>query len=470
MICPHCGAQTPDALSDCTHCGKTLQITAGTIFDMTQEEDTGTDWGPKLLRYLIGLVVLACVLWFGGNFLKDHPLLKNEIPDPPLKLSEPKLPMPKPPTRLPEARLIKPQAVALPTSLPIARPAFGSRDPRFRQLFLERNGGDAHTEAAVKLGLEWFQKTQADDGSWDYKKYGVADKYRKEGQDHTVGITGLALLAFLGAGHHHEGDGPFKDTVDKALRYLLNEQKDNGQFPGAMYHQGICTMALAEAYGLSNDTSLEMATRRGIEAIVAAQTGTGGWDYSHRSARDRSDTSVTGWQIMALKSARKVGIEFPEAVYTKAVDFLAEVSDEKGAIGYESAGERAWRTTNALTAAGLNAYLFVGLEADDPRIQRALAILLAKLPKAPKQIGESWSPRADIYFWYHGALALSRLGGPEWNIWNERVKPILLTLQDKQGEWKGSWKPAGTAHADRCGRIYVTALAIMALEVYYRYD
>jgi hypothetical protein len=229
-------------------------------------------------------------------------------------------------------------------------------------------------------------------------------------------------------------------------------------------------MAIIEAYGLSNDTSLLLPARKGIEAIVAAQTETGGWDYGHRSERNRSDTSITGWQVMALKSAQRVGIEFPDQVYQKAADFLTEVSNEKGAIGYETTGERPWRTTLALTAAGLNAFLFADLKRDDARVQKAVGILLANLPKTPKAHGDGWRPRADIYFWYHGSLALSRLGGSEWKIWNERVKEILLKLQDKDGDLMGSWRLCGAPWSDRCGRIYFTALAIMALEVYYRYD
>ena len=470
MICPHCGAATPNTLPECAHCGKSLQITADSVFAMQEDEGPVSDLGPKLVRYVVGLVVLAAVLWYGTGFLKGHPLVKNDLPEPSITLPEARLPQPKPPATLPEAELLEPLAVALPTALPIARPAFGSRDPRFRRLFLERNGGGADTEAAVKLGLDWLKSIQADDGSWDYKRFGVDEKYQKEGQDHRMGIAGLGLLAFLGAGHHHEAPGPYKEAVAKAVRYLLAQQNDQGQFPGTMYHQGICTMALAEAYGLSNDTSLELPTRKAIQAIVAAQTTTGGWDYSHRSAQNRSDSSVTGWQIMALKSARKVGIEFPDEVYTKAIDFLSAVSNDKGAIGYDVGGNREWRTSNALSAAGLNSYLFMGLEPTDPRVQKAVGILIANLPKAPAPIGDQWNPRADIYFWYHGALALSRLGGQEWTIWNDRVKPILLGLQDKKGDLKGSWRPAGTAHADRCGRVYVTALSIMALEVYYRYD
>jgi hypothetical protein len=477
MQCPHCGEATPDALSNCTHCGKTLLITADSVFTVRTASSGGggeeTEWGPKLARYVVGLLVLAAVLWFGANFLRGLPLAKNEVDEPPIEISETQIPDPKVPDQLPSAPLPEPQAIALPESLPTAKLAFGSRDPRFRQLFLERNGGDARTEAAVKLGLEWLAKLQKEDGAWDYVDYEVDAKYKAEAPAHRVGLAGLALLAYLGAGHTHKDDGPFKDNVEKLLLFILKQQNLQGQFPGTLYTQGICTMALAEAYGLTADTTLYEPTRRAIEAICAAQTESGGWDYGFRSDRNRGDTSVTGWQIMALKSAKKVGIEFPEQVYTKAVEFITGIAHDDGAIGYSNLD--AWRSTPALTAAGLNALLFTGVEQADPRIQKAVGVLLANLPRTPKQQAQGWGPGADFYFWYHGSMALSRLGGPDWKIWNERAKEVLLALQDKQGDpaaggQPGSWHLAGDPWSDRTGRLFVTTLALLALEVYYRYD
>ena len=474
MQCPHCGEHTPDEGSLCVHCGKTLTFVAGSLFDAVQREarSEGTEWGPKLLRYFVGLVVLACVLGFGANYLKGRPLVTNEIDEPPLgEIPVPAIPKPVLPKDLPEAPLLEPADVPVPTSLSMGRTAFGSRSPRLRQLFLERNGGGADTEAAVKLGLEWFARTQGDDGGWDYKPYGVTQDH--QAKDFRLGVSGLALLAYLGAGHTHTEAGPFRDTVDKALRYLLVQQKADGKFPGRMYEQGICTMALLEAYGLTNDTSLLEPSRRAVAAHVAAQCPSGGWVYGHRTRGDPSDTTVSGWQIMALKSAKKVGIEFPEEAYRKLTTYLRSVTRPSGTVGYcnQEDAVRPDRALNAMTAVGVNAHLFMGAKPTDERVQKCVAVLLRNLPDMPKPTAEGgWRPQADIYYWYHGSLALSRLGGQDWTIWNSRVKPILLKTQDKEGELKGSWRPCGDTWAKHAGRVYYTALAIMALEVYYRYE
>jgi len=407
------------------------------------------------------LVAIAIVLYYAGSRLKARPLAQVELReraagDPPT----PTFPIPRVPQEDGEAPLIKPTGVALP-SLPSLKLAFGSRDPRVRELFLERNGGDARSEAAVAAGLRWLAKNQSDDGSWSSEAHGGRQQF-------TLGVTGLALLAFLGAGHTHLDEGPYKETVAKAIQYILREQNDRGYFSGPLYHQGICTMAIVEAYGMTGDTTLEPPSRRAIEAIVAAQNESGGWDY--HPGGYRGDTSVTGWQVMALKSARRVGIEFDDEVLKRARDFLISITREDGAIGYDNRKDQ-WRTNAALTAAGLNAHLFAGAEPDDEWVQKAVGVLLRNLPVLPRRAGEKrWNPPARIYLWYHGSLALNRLGGFEWRVWNSRTKPLIIKLQSARGEAAGRWDTYSDRWGSHGGRIYFTALCILALEVYYRYD
>jgi len=461
MICPHCGKDTPVERSRCIHCDQSMLITADQMMrppEQVEAEALG-DWGPRLLRWFVGLVVLAFVLGFGSSFLSKRPLTKSKVERPSMSAPRPSLPMPKPPRKLPEAPLIEPVGVSIPP-LPTIDLAFGSRDANVRRLFLARNGGGPDTEAAVQKGLEWLKGIQQPDGHWQAAEYGAKEQ-------HTLGISGLCLLAFLGAGHDHINDGPFKDVVAKAIHYVLQQQQENGHFPGTFYTQGICAMAIVEAYGMTGDTTLLQQATKAIEYIVAAQQECGGWDYSAAKDRNRGDTSVTGWQVMALKSAKRVGIEFPTEVMTKMRKYLAEVTRD-GAIGYTNLEdpEHKWRTSAALTAAGLNAHLFAGAERDDPAVQKAVGILLNHLPQLPKQDGDKWRPGADIYLWYHGSLALSRLGGQEWKVWNHHAKQVLLKLQGDDG----SWETNGDRWREHGGKLYFTALALLALEVYYRYD
>ncbi|MFC1805424.1 prenyltransferase/squalene oxidase repeat-containing protein [Planctomycetota bacterium] len=461
MLCPHCGKDTPVEKSYCVHCEQSMLITVGQQVETVADdsyEDMG-EWGPRLLRWFVGLVVLAFVLGFGSSFLAKRPLTKSKVELPGMSAPRPVFPTPKPSGKLPEAPLIEPVGVSIPP-LPKIDLAFGSRDERVRRLFLERNGGDAQTEAAVAKGLAWLKTTQEVGGNWDAAKFGG-----KEG--HTLGITGLALLAYLGAGNDHVKDGPYKDTVAKALHYVLQMQNEEGHFAGTLYTQGICTMAVVEAYGMTGDTTLFQQAKKAVEYIINAQQECGGWDYSASKGKNRGDTSVTGWQVMALKSAIKVGIDVPTEVMAKMRQYLRDVTRE-GAVGYTNIEDEQhkWRSTQALSAAGLNAHLFAGAEHDDEHVQKAIGICVAKPPLTPKQDGDKWRPGADIYFWYHGSLALSRIGGREWKAWNAHMKRLLLGLQEKDG----SWETNGDRWREHGGKVYFTSLCLLALEVYYRYD
>jgi len=231
MLCPHCGKDTPVEGSYCIHCEQSLLVTAGQAVETaaavaTQSEDMG-DWGPRLLRWFVGLVVLACVLGFGSSFLRKRPLTKSKVELPRLPEPRPALAMPKAPRKLPQGGLIEPVGVSIPP-LPKVDLAFGSRDAQVRRLFLERKGGDAETESAVERGLAWLKSVQEAGGHWDAAKHGGRDNCN-------LGVTGLALLAYLGAGHSHVADGPYKDTVAKAIQYVLQQQNEAGHFPGALY-------------------------------------------------------------------------------------------------------------------------------------------------------------------------------------------------------------------------------------------
>lgn len=463
MKCPHCDTETEAALPRCMACGKPLQVTANDFFGDREPKPRargeGSPWGPRLLGLLVLLALAAFGLYELVANARRAPLSTADVASEVAATAPlPKFPMPVPPRNTTRAPLIQPVSVALPGLEPF-RLAFGSRDRRVRELFLERNGGDKRSEEAVERGLKWLAETQnKDTGAWEN---GGANGGRPE---FNLGVTGLALLAFLGAGHTHLADGPYKETVAKALQYLLSQQNSQGQFPGRLYHQGICTMAIVEAYGMTADSALQLPCERAVAAIVASQTEGGGWDYNFTSANNRGDTSVTGWQVMALKSARRAGIEVPEETLTRVRAYFAAVHRDDS-MGYSNVDR--WWTSPALTAAGVNAALYSAVDTEGEDVEAGIGLILRHLPEEPRpQRQGGWAPPANIYLWYHGNLALSRLGGQEWSFWNRTVKPLLCKLQAREGYWE----TYGDTWRDYGGRLYFTALCILALEVYYRYD
>jgi hypothetical protein len=75
----------------------------------------------------------------------------------------------------------------------------------------------------------------------------------------------------------------------------------------------------------------------------------------------------------------------------------------------------------------------------------------------------------NMYYWYYAAQVMHHMGGQDWDKWNRRMRRILVESQAEKGCATGSWDPAGDAWGSGGGRLMVTSLAALTLEVYYRY-
>jgi hypothetical protein len=348
----------------------------------------------------------------------------------------------------------------LPTELEAPVNQYVQRAPQQRQSMLERLGGGDDTERAVALALQWLAAHQSADGHWDGRRFdarcgacgGAA------GVDADAAMTGLVLLCFMGADHTHMKDGPYRDNVARGVAWLLTRQKPDGDLRGeeTMYSQGIATIALSEAFGMTGDSRLAEPVRRAVQFIVEGRnTQTGGWRYD---PGDPADTSVTGWQIMALKSAQMAGVEVPAEAFDSTRQWLERVSRRSRPGVYAYQANR--RASPAMTAEGMFTQQLLGAQRDAPHMQASADFLVENLP--------DWNARANTYYWYYATLALFQFQGPAWQRWNEALKPQLLARQIKEGKAAGSWPPVGD-WSQQGGRLYQAALCTLMLEVYYRY-
>jgi hypothetical protein len=354
-----------------------------------------------------------------------------------------------------------------------------------------KNGGDANTEQAVRGALEFLAKSQSPDGSWNAQAYGAGQRavapsvealYRADtGKFADTAMTGLALLAFLGAGHTHNDGGPYAACVHRGLSYLCQQQFPSGDLSGRnqigqqptvryarMYSHGIAAIALAEAYALTQDQDLLVPVKSAVDySLKAMNPRTGGWRYDFAS-EDPGDTSQFGWQAMLLNSA-SVSNAAPLGGHHRVLlqRFLDSVSTGKygGLAVYRNlnpplrpASEQA---SVAMTAEAFAMRTMLGLPMSAQATLEAKQMLLSQLPG---------SSEPNFYYWYYATLALfqSQPHSEAWTLWNQSIKRELLATQVSQGDDAGSWDP-------RCiwgghgGRIYTTALGCMCLEVYYRY-
>ncbi len=321
-----------------------------------------------------------------------------------------------------------------------------------------RKGG----EPAVALALKWLAAHQLPDGGWCFNHAlasGCKGQCRNPGTlaEARLAATGLALLPFLGAGQTHK-QGQYKRTVRDGLYFLVVNMKVSPQGGslyepgGRMYSHGIASIALCEAYAMTHDKGLYDPAQQAVNFIVYAQDPVGGgWRYEPRQA---GDTSVVGWQIMALKSGHLAYLRVPPATVKKAFQFLDTVQANSGAnYGYTDPG-----AGKATTAIGLLARMHLGWPRDNPALARGV-----------EWLGRQGPSPGDMYYNYYATQVMRHYDGEPWEKWDKAMRAHLLQAQATAGHEAGSWFVADGDHGARQGgRLYATAMATMVLEVNYR--
>ncbi len=337
-----------------------------------------------------------------------------------------------------------------------------------RKKLLDELGGSTRSEEAVHRALEFLKNHQADDGRWTFLN---SRSDRNKNHKHDQALTGLALLCFLAANHTPGGDSPYAQTVEKGLEALMRVQDKDGDLRGEkkmrgrastdanMYDHAIATLALAEAALMTDDRRYRAAAVEGGRFLIAAQhEKTGGWRYAPGAPNKGGDTSVFGWQVMALHSVKRLGAEVPDRVEQGAFRWLKRVQSGKHGI---LAGYDGNRPTTTMTAEGVFSRILLGQQLNDGQREELTQYLLREKPRKGRN--------ADYYLWYYASLALLHSDSAAWPQWNEAMQAKLISTQRNGGEADGSWEYRNSRWGKQGGRIYSTAMATLTLEVYYRY-
>jgi hypothetical protein len=399
------------------------------------------------------------------------------------------------------------------------------------------------TEEAIRIGLIWLVRHQNDNGSWSAmtcKDHCPADKPCQpetgagEADAYTdkfdVGLTSISLLAFLGAGFGHNAKQYVvdtfkakkselgKDVVLKGLKWLVARQNPDGSFSStgpqrSLYNEALAALALSEAYGLTANRAWKEPAQKAINFICAAQKdspkGAGKWGWRYDAVADiqervkdykndkdfqgelhDADTSVTGWMVMALKSAHASGLEVPKESEEGAINFVKWASRQDGLVGYLDAGAAGLPIQGehdqqykyhgpAMASVAMCVRVFLEQNIDDPYLKLSAEQIVKELPSVEGDPKDKTHSLIDYYYWYYGSLALNQLDGPDspkrtnkyWGPWNKAMQESLLSLQskeEKQCSTGGFLKPDRWSYS--IGPIYTTAINILTLEVYYRYE
>ncbi len=360
-------------------------------------------------------------------------------------------------------------AVGAATQAPSVAAGLAGRDAATRSKWLGDGGGNGVTESAVARALEWLVRQQRKDGLWS-----LAGPYVDGSrQENRLAASAMALLALQGAGTT-PAEGEHRDAVARAWKSILRLQQADGTFDAGtileqhqMYAHGQITIALCEAFGMTQDPQFEEPARRALAYAIAAQLPDGGWRYQPPRAggENRGDMSVTGWYLMALKSGEMAGLVVPAESYERLSAFLDAVfvSPEKG-YGYQiNPGQKFFDFRPALTAEALLCRQYLGWRRDDPRLVAGVDLLLREAPL------DFDYRRKNVYAWYYQTQVCHHLGGSAWDAWNRRMQQQLLPAQVGTGRERGSWDPANDQWGHIGGRLFMTSLCTCMLEVYYRH-
>ncbi len=357
---------------------------------------------------------------------------------------------------LSDAETLAPMEFGAGPELATVRPMFDGRTGAMKKALLAIYGGTAQTQDAVARGLAWLKRNQRANGSWSMQgPYGDGGVSENE-----CAATAMALLAFLGDGNTHD-KGEYREEVEKGVKHLLKLQDRSGfmakqaRSHEKMYAQAQATIVLCELYGMTKDSWLRDPAQRALDFAMDAQSPQGGWRYEPKID---SDTSITGWYVMALESGRAAGLEVNISVLMKVNDYLDLASSFDGAAyGYQANSS----ASPAMTAEGLLCRQYISWKRDHPPLRRGIQALLLD---APFNISDR-----DVYYWYYATQVMHHFGGSDWRKWNDVMKVELPKAQVLGGREDGSWAPQMDRWGRNHGRLYTTCLSLYCLEVYYRH-
>jgi hypothetical protein len=317
-------------------------------------------------------------------------------------------------------------------------------------------------KGAVDKALLWLGQNQQPDGAW---AHGAAAG--------TTAVPSLCVLAFLARGHV-PGQGQYGDTLNKAIDYILDSQKTEGDKKGllaredgnaVMYEHGIATVMLSEAYGMVDDARrarIDRALALAVQVIIDGQhpdghakndNDRGGWRYTPK-AMD-ADISCTGWQLMALRGAANCGAVVPKSVLDEGLGYVKRCAVDSGGFAYQA---HAGAPNQARTGTGILSTILIGGDKNIPEVQKSADYLLANPP----------DHQIEFYFYaiYYDSQALNQLGGKYWQTVYPKLVDHLLTLQSDNGTFRFD---GGAGQENDAGDAYRTSMSVLALCVPYRY-
>ena len=348
---------------------------------------------------------------------------------------------------------------------------------------------------SIDRGLEWLISRQKEDGSFESIERGQP------------GVTALCVMAFLAQGESPV-DGKYQKQLSKAIDYIASQQKRNGLIARiapnsvpitrdytevvatdtvvsrtelnptsicttAVYNHAISALALSEAYGQCSPSQTEKlapVVEKAIAATLEMQrwkrsrlVDVGGWRYLSVLFPQDSDLSITGWQLMFLRSARNAGFEVPDKSIEAAVKYVETcfLKDEDQQVHSYDAGNRL-TVTRAVAGSGILAMAHAGKHDSDEAVASGEWILkhdFSNYDLEKQAHGLDWLGNRYHYGAFLCTAGMYQLGGKFWDKFFPILAGALLENQQENGSWLTQGKD------EPYGGCYSTSLSILSLSV-----
>lgn len=300
---------------------------------------------------------------------------------------------------------------------------------------------DAKTQRAIDRGMEFLARRQVKSGP-------NQGAFGQSGYAAGVATTALAGLGFM-CGGNSPNEGKYGKNVEACVEFLLRNVSSLGyiarsdqQVHENMYGHGFAMLFLAEAYGMTQKAEIGEKLRRAVQLTCGCQNNQGGWRY--QPVKSDADLSITVCQIMGLRAARDAGIEVPEEVRTKCIEYVQKSQNSNGSFRYTLEGGH---STFAMTAAGVTSLYSANIY-EGEAIDKALKFLASN-----RSEGDGYGHY--FYSHYYAVQAMWHAGGKYWNDWYPAIRDELVSRQSDSGAWTA---------AEACEE-FGTAMACIILQI-----
>ena len=314
----------------------------------------------------------------------------------------------------------------------------------------------AGVPSAVRMfnerALAFLAATQDPDGSWPGE------------QGRGSGVVGICVMALLASGEDPDY-GPYADNVRRALQYMIRHQSAitgpvSGPGHGPMYHHGLATLALSEAYGSVSELllwegsdappearrSLGQSLELAVRCILTSQRKNPWKAWRYSADGTDADTTVSGTVLMGLLGARNAGIEVPNRAIDDAITYFESNTLQSGLVTYQAASSHG----DGVCRAAIATLVYSIAKRKDSQEYAATSTFIKKFLDQDLR-------SHPFYTRYYMAQALFQSDLEVWRAWNARVVKELAEQQQVDGSIESSYGPS-----------YGTAMSVLALALNYR--